>query len=166
MSDDSQNRTPALRIKDALSALEWVNKVVSFLEPYKPIKKKMKINHSDKSSEIGLVLNMPSRLKLKLTSTKIPAYQNFYVSEMYAEDFAPLNVCDYWKRDHDGSWALNPKDLPNCDTFFVRLKGKMPQDVISKLVFVNEAINRDHAEEADKYWIKSMIRDIELIESM
>lgn len=166
MSSQNKNPTYALNIKDALSALEWVNKVVAFLEPYKPIKKKMKINHSDKTSEIGLVLNMPNKLKLRLTTTKIPAYHNFSINEMLAEDFSPLNVNDYWKRDNDGSWILNPNKLPNCDKFFIRLKGKMPQDIISKLIFVNEATNRDQSKEADKYWIKCMIKDVELIEGM
>jgi hypothetical protein len=162
----SEKMANALNLKDAVSALEWVNKVVGFLEPYKPIKKKMKINHADKTSEIALVLNMPSKLKLKFTTTKIPAYQNFYIDEMLAEDFSPLDVSNYWKRDFDGSWILDPKNLPNCDKFLVRLKGKMPQEVISNLVFINEATNRDQTEESDRYWMKCMIKDIELIESM
>jgi len=166
MSELSKNASGALNIKDALSALDWIEKVLAFLGPYKPIKKKMRINHTDGTSEIGLVLNMPSKLKLKLTTTRIPAYQNFYVHEMQTEDFSSLNVSDYWKRDPDGSWILNPTKLPNCDKFFVRLKGKMPREIISRLVFINEATNRDQTEESDKYWIKSMIRDIELVEAM
>ena len=165
MKDQGENMQSALNIKDALSALEWVNKVLEVLKPYKPIKKRMKINQMDKTSEIALVLNMPSRLKLNLTTTKIP-YPNFFVNEMLTEDFSPLNVSDYWRRDHDGSWILNPKNLPNCDRFFVRLKGTMPQEVISKLVFIGEAANRDQTEESDKYWLECMIKDVELVETM
>jgi hypothetical protein len=165
MSNQGSNLR-SLNIKDVLSALEWINKVIGFLEPYKPIKKKMRINHANQTSEIALLLDMPNKIKRMVINTKIPAYDNFYVDEMLTEDFSPLNVSKFWTRTHDGYWILNSKDLPNNDKFFLRLKGKMPKEIISKMVLINEAINRDQTEDFDRYWIKCMIRDIELIENV
>jgi hypothetical protein len=37
---------------------------------------------------------------------------------------------------------------------------------IEKIVYVEEAKNRDQTEELDRYWLKCMIRDVELIEKI
>lgn len=151
--------------EEVKSALEWIDRIVKFLGPYKPKKKKMRINHVDQTSEIALLLNIPGPIKRKVAKLKVPAYQNFYIYEMMAEDFTPLDVSEYWKYTN-GYWILDPKKLPDVDNFFLRLRGHMSPEVISKIVFVEEAKNRDQTEESDRYWLKCMIRDVELIEDV
>jgi hypothetical protein len=162
----NQDIAPVPKISEILTAIDWINKAIEYLKPYKPLKKRMKINYNNRTSEIALLLNIPNRLKLKFTTTRIPAYQNFHIKEMMAEDFSSLNINDYWKRQHDGSWVLNSKGLPNCENFLIKLEGKMPTQTISQLVFVDESMNRDQSKDSDRYWLKCMIRDVELVEQI
>ncbi len=147
------------------TALDWVEKVIKFFEPYKPEKKMMRINCINQTSEIGLLINIPDQYKRKVGKIKIPAYQNFQIYEMMTEDFNLLDVVKLWT-NVNGQWVLNTSVLPPVDNFFLKMRGYMSPEIISKMVFVDEAKNRDQTEEIDRYWLKCMIKDVELIENV
>lgn len=156
-----------MNAEEVLSNLEWISKVVNHLGPYQPIKKRMKINHTDKTNEIALVLNVPNTLKRKLYKIKLPyGRDTFIISDMLTEDFTPLNPIEYWKFTPDGYWILDPKKLPNCDKFLLTLKGRISPEALQKIIYVDESTNKDRDEDSDRYWVKCMIRDIELVENI
>ncbi len=152
-------------VEGVKSALNWIDKVVDFLKPYKPQTKKIRINHNDQTSEIALLISIAGDYKRKVAKLKVPAYQNFYIHEMQAEDFTSVDIGDCWSFIN-GHWVLDTKSLPPFDNFFLRLRGHMPSEIISKIVFVEESENRDQTPEIDSYWLKCMIRDVDLVEKV
>lgn len=95
---------------------------------------------------------------------EIPAYQNFVISEMRDESFNRIGRLWWFE---DGKWKLNPSNLPPSERYLLTLKGKLPEDTLTKIVFVQQAANKDRTEEeTDRYWLTSMIRNVEILEKL
>jgi len=146
-----------------LQALEWVNKVLDYFRPYKPETKSMTINYKTRDAEIEFVLHIPDNLKRKIRKVEIPAYQNFRIAEMRDECFNKIG--GLWQFE-DGKWKLNPSQLPPSEKYLIVLKGKLPEDALARIVYVQPAVNKDRTEEVDRYWLRSMIRNIEALEKL
>lgn len=152
-------------LKEISTALDWTQKTYDFFKPYKPEIKKMRINYKDQTSEIRLLLSIPDTIKRKVSKIEVPAYSNFHIHEMMDEIFTSLPVSDLWRYENE-KWILNAKLLPPSEKFFLILRGRFPKNIISKIVRVQEARNRDQSDEEDKYWLDCMIRDVELLEKV
>lgn len=146
---------------DIEKVFEWINKVKKFFEPFKPEFRDMRINYRTSKSEISLALHISNSLKRKIAKVEIPAYQNFVVSEMIDESFS--RVQSVWRFDH-GKWILSPSILPASEKYLVKLKGEVPREILLNMVRIQPAQNRDQTPELDKYWLDSMIRDVDFIE--
>lgn len=146
-----------------LEALGWVNKVVDYFSPYKPETKSMTINYRNLNAEIELLLFIPDNMKRKIRKVEIPAYQNFTVSEMRDESFNRIG--ELWSFE-DGKWKLNASNLPPSEKYLLTLKGMVPKDALSKVVFVQPSANRDQTEEVDRYWLSSMIKNVDTLQKV
>lgn len=144
-------------------ALEWVNKVVDYFSPYKPETKSMTINYRNLNAEIELLLFIPDNMKRKLRMVEIPAYQNFIVSEMRDESFNRIG--EMWSSE-DGKWKLNASNLPPSEKYLLTLRGTIPKEALSKVVFVQPSANRDQTEDMDRYWLSSMIRNVDALQKL
>ena len=151
------------KLEELEKIFEWGNKVVNYYKPYKPEVKSMTINYRTLSSEINLLLYIPDNIRRRITKVEIPAYQNFVITNMIDESFNPIR--HLW-RFENGKWKLNPKSLPASEKFLVTLHGKVPKIVMSNLVRIQPAKNRDQTEEFDRYWLDSMIRNVGLLEQI
>ena len=146
-----------------LKALGWIDKVVDYLRSYKPETRSMTINYRTRDAEIEFVLHIPDNIKRKIRKVEIPAYQNFVIAEMRDESFTKIG--DLW-RFEDGKWKLNPAQLPPSERYLLTLKGKLPDDVLTRIVYVQPAANKDRTNEVDRYWLRSMIRNVESLEKL
>ena len=147
--------------KQILEALGWVDKVVDYIRPYKPETKSITINYRNLNAEIELLLFIPDSLKRKIMKVEIPAYQNFKVSDMRDESFNKIG--GLWSFENE-KWKLNASNLPSSEKYLLTLKGMMPRDALSKVVFVQPAANRDQTDEMDKYWLSSMIKNVDTLQ--
>lgn len=149
--------------RQILEGLGWIDKVVDCVRPYKPEIINMTINYRDRNAEIEVLLHIPDNLKRKIKTVEIPAYQNFVIYEMRDETFRKIGGLWWFE---DGKWKLKPSNLPSSEKYWVTLKGKLPKDAISKIVFVQPAANKDRTEEVDRYWLSSMLRNVEIVEKI
>lgn len=145
-----------------LKAMEWIDKVIDYFRPYKPETKSMDINYRSQKAEVELLLHIPNNLKRKIRKIEVPAYQNFEISEMRDEVFNRIGELWWFE---DGKWKLNPSKLPSSEKYLLTLEG-IPHDALSKIVFIQPASNKDRTEEMDRYWLASMIRNVEILEKL
>jgi len=150
-------------VKQVLEAFTWVDKVLDYVRPYKPETKSMTINYRNLNAEIELLLFIPDSVKRKLKKVEIPAYQNFKVSEFRDESFNKIE--ELWSLENE-KWKLNTNNLPASERYLLTLKGSVPEDALSKIVFVQPSANRDQTEEFDRYWLSSMIRNTDTLEKI
>jgi len=146
-----------------LKAMEWIDKVIDYFRPYKPETKSMDINYRSQKAEVELLLHIPNNLKRKIRKIEVPAYQNFEISEMRDEVFNRIGELWWFE---DGKWKLNPSKLPSSEKYLLTLEGRIPHDALSKIVFIQPASNKDRTEEMDRYWLASMIRNVEILEKL
>ena len=144
-------------------AFGWIDKAIDYLRCYKPETKSMAINYRTRDAEIELVLYIPDNLKRKLRKVEIPAYQNFVIDEMRDESFTKIGELWQFK---DNKWILDPTKLPRSERYLLTLKGKLSNDILTRLVYVQPAANKDRTEDIDRYWLRSMIRSVESIEKL
>lgn len=149
--------------KQIEEALMWTNKVMNYFKPYKPEIKAMTINYRSLSASIEILLLVPDDMKRKFKNIEIPAYQGFVISDM--RDACFNKIGNLWFKE-DGKWKLNASGLPSSETYFLSLKGVIPKDALSKIVFVQPAANRDQTEDIDRYWLSSMIKNVGLLEKV
>lgn len=158
------NRMNEVRnINKILSAVEWIDKVLDYFRPYKPETKSMTINYKNRDSEIELLFHIPTNMKRKIKKLEIPAYQNFIISEMRDESFNRIR--DLWWFE-DGKWKLNTSKLPASERYLLTLKGKLSEDALEKIIYVQPATNKDRTEEIERYWLVCMIRNAQILERL
>jgi len=145
-------------VSDFEKVFEWASKVKKAFEDFKPEFRSMRINYRTNKSELRLALYIPNSLKRKVAKVKIPAYQNFVVSEMMDESFSI--VPSAWKFD-SGNWILKASSLPASERYLLKLMGQVPREVLSNIVRIQPAQNRDQTPEFDRYWLHSMITDVD-----
>jgi hypothetical protein len=153
----------SIQLRNFEKVFEWVHKVLDYFEPYKPDTKSMVINYRNMNSEINILLHIPENLKRKISKVEIPAYQGFVIADMMDESFNRIG--NLWNFA-DGKWKLDPSTLPPSKKYLVILRGKIPEDILTRIVRVQPAVNRDQTEEFDRYWLDSMIRNVGLLEDM
>jgi hypothetical protein len=122
----------------------------------------MSINYRDRTSEINLALKIPTGLRRR-QPVEIPAYYGFVIAEMIDESFGPVSGA--WRYE-DGKWKLDAAKLPQCENFLLKLKGNVSPKILDSLVRIQPAINRDQTEEADRFWLSCMLRNVELLEGI
>ena len=123
----------------------------------------MTINYRNLNAEIELVLFMSDKIKRKFEKVEIPAYQNFKISDMRDESFNKMEGLWYLE---NGKWKLNTSKLSSSEKYLLTLKGMVPKDTLSKIVFVQPSANRDQTEEFDRYWLSSMIKNVDILEKI
>lgn len=152
------NKLPT--IADVQKVFEWVNKVKKYFEPFKPEFKEMRINYKTRKSDLSLALFIPASVRRNFVKIEIPAYQNFVVSEMIDESFSRVESA--WQFEN-GKWIMRSALLPASERFLLKLRGEVPQQIIEDIVRIQPAQNRDQTIEVDKYWLDSMIRDVDYL---
>jgi hypothetical protein len=152
-----------LKLSDIEKVFEWVSKVKNAFDDFKPEFRDMKIDYRTKKSELRLMLYIPDSLKRKVKKVKVPAYQNFIVSEMIDESFSTVPLA--WVFDR-GNWILKASSLPASERFLLKLIGEVPREILSEIVRIQPAQNRDQTPEMDKYWLHSMIKNVDFIQQI
>lgn len=144
---------------------EWIPKVVDYLKPFKPEIKKMSINYKSRDSEISLALCIPDGLKRKVRKIEIPRYYNFDLDYMMDESFNLMNLEDVIESD-DRKIKINCSSLPASENYLLNLKGLVPQPALDNIVYIKPAMNKDRSKDTDKYWLSTMIKDVETLEGL
>lgn len=145
---------------------EWIPKVIEYLEPFKPEIKKMSINYRSRDSEISMSLNIPDGFKRKIRKIEIPRYSNFEIQDlMAAQSLEFLDLDDLIEID-ERKIKIKCSGLPASENYLLSLKGSVPQQALDKIVYIQPSVNKDRTEDTDKYWLNSMIKDVELLESV
>jgi len=152
-----------LSLSDIEKVFEWVNKVKKFFEPFKPEFRDMRINYRTQQSEMSLALNIPNSIRRSMNKIEIPAYQNFQVSEMIDESFSKVQLV--WHFDN-GKWIMNPLNLPASERYLLKLRGEVPKEIVSDIVRIQPAQNRDQTSEMDKYWLNCVITNVDYFEKI
>lgn len=152
-----------LKLSDVEKVFEWMSKVKKAFDDFKPEFRDMRINHRTQKSELRLALYIPVSLRRKVAKVKVPAYQNFIVSEMIDESFSI--VPSAWVFD-SGNWILKASSLPASERFLLKLIGEVPREIMSDIVRIQPAQNRDQTPEIDKYWLHSMIKNVDFIKQI
>jgi len=147
-----------VKLSEIEKVFEWMGKVKKAFKPFKPEFKDIRINYRTHKSELRLALYIPDSIKRTIAKTKVPAYQNFVVSEMIDESFSI--VPSAWVF-HKGNWILKSSSLPSSERFLLKLVGEVPRKILSDIVRIQPAQNRDQTPEQDKYWLHSMIRNVD-----
>ena len=151
------------KLSDIEKVFEWVSKVKKAFDAFKPEFRDMRLNYRTQKSELRLALYIPDSLKRKVAKVKVPAYQNFIVSEMIDESFSI--VPSAWKFDK-GNWILRASSLPASERYLLKLIGEVPRGILSDLVRIQPAQNRDQTPEIDRYWLHSMIKNVDFIKQI
>ena len=140
----------------------WIEKVANLFKPFKPEIKKVVINYKTKRVETSLMVVVPDGARRKLAKIEIPAYEGLKFEKMWDDMFNELQVPVTFQEE---KWILNPSSLPNREKFLIQMSGSFPETTLNKLIRIQPSINKDTTSELDRYWLDSMIRDPEIIES-
>lgn len=152
-------KTPSL--SDIEKVFEWVSKVKKAFEAFKPEFRAMRVNYRTRKSELRLALHIPDSPKRRIAKVKVPAYQNFVVSEMIDESFSI--VPSAWRLE-SGHWILDASSLPRSENYLLILTGEVPEEILMEMVRIQPAQNRDQTPDLDRYWLHSMIRNVDFFE--
>lgn len=152
-----------LSLSDIEKIFEWVSKVRKFFEPFKPEFKDMRINYRTRQSEMSLALYIPDSVRRSVNKIEIPAYQNFQIAEMIDESFSKVELV--WHFD-DGKWKMNTSVLPASERYLLKLKGEVPKEIMSDIIRIQPAQNRDQTSEMDRYWLNCVITDVDYFRDM
>ena len=142
-------------------ALDWFEKIKGYFKDFRPEAKSMTINFTNKTSNIGLSLNIEEGFRKNHNKIKIPAYPGFQITKMQDASFNQIQPL--WKII-DGEWILDAKDLPPSDGYFVELEGSMDKKNLEGLVHIKPSINRDDNNEVDRYWLDASLRNPKKLE--
>ncbi len=141
--------------------IKGIDEILKRLRPYKPDTKSITINYKTCKSRIELVVHVPNDLRRKILKIEIPSYQGYSIVEMRDETFNRIETL--WQRQEE-KWVLPASKLPSSERFLIVLEGNVPRDFINRIVRVQPAINRDQAEDYDRYWLSCMLKDVALLE--
>ncbi len=151
--------------KIASDALGWVNRIHETLQPFKPTKKRFKINYQNRSAEIKILVNNLSGLSKKWRKIVIPASQGFTLTEVLKPLYMDMEFIDPSSIFDGKNWKINPSKL-NTDALLFTLEGNISEKALNSLVRVQPSINRDRTDEVERYWLSSMIKDAEIWEDL
>jgi hypothetical protein len=125
----------------------------------------MSINYKSRDAEMSLALNIPEGFRRKFRNIEIPRYQNFEINYMMDESFDEVNLNNIISID-PRKINIKCSNLPASEKYLLNLKGVVPQIALDKIVYVQPSINKDRTEKAERYWLSSMIRDVETLEEL
>ncbi len=148
---------------DVTKVFEWIDKVRRFFKPFKPEIRSLVINYKDHTSTMNMALHIPDSIRRRFNDIEVPIYPDFSIGELLDETFHRVKA--RWRVD-DGKWKMRASDLPASENFLITLIGKVPSDILSRIVRIQPASNRDQTEELDSYWLDCMIKDVTILEKI
>lgn len=143
----------------------WIPKVIEHLNSFKPEIKTMNINYRSRNAEVGISIKAPNDIRRKIQNIEIPAYQNFRVVRMMDETFTPINLEDVLQIN-EKRIKINCSSLPSSDRYLMSLSGTLPQESLDSIVYIQPSRSNDRTHESDKYWLNSMIKNVEALEGL
>jgi hypothetical protein len=149
--------------KDIERSIGWIDRVIDLFKPYKSEIRKVIINYKTKRTEVHLFIPIPNGFKRRIAKIVIPAYEGLRFEKMLDEMFNEIKVPFV---ESENGWVLNPLNLPNSDRFLIVLSGSFPEDTLSQLVRIQPSRNKDSTPELDRFWLDSMLRNPEIVETM
>ncbi len=148
----------------ANESMKWIEKIIEILKPFKPDKKRFRINYQTRSAEIKLAITKIDGFSKKWRKIEFPTYQGFELKEIQTASMEFISP-DLIQTNNGKSWIINPKKL-NTDSLLITFTGGITEKALNSLVRVQPSINRDRTDKFEKYWLSSMIQDIEIWESL
>lgn len=145
-----------------LKVTEWIPKVIDKLHGYKPEIKNMSINYRNRNAEIDLRINIPEH---RIRKIEIPRYQNFQICHMMDQTFTRVDLDNLISIDTK-KIKIDCSKLPPSDYFLLKMKGQMPPESLDEIVYIQQSKSKDRKENTDKYWLNSMIRNVEMLEDL
>ncbi|MDG3547997.1 hypothetical protein [Methanobacterium formicicum] len=143
----------------------WIPKAMDYLEPYKPDIKNVNINYLNKNTELGLVIHVPTGKKRRIRDIELPSSQFCKIDNMMDGYFNQINLDEVVRTDGQKVY-IKASRLPSSETYFIKLKGILPQKTLDDIVFVQPAQNKDRKDGDERYWLNSMIRNAESLENL
>lgn len=140
---------------------EWIPKVIKIFDPYRPETKSISINYKDKNSEIEVMINIDDSKKLNRYIV-IPAFENFVIERIIDELYTPMRSSIF--RD-GGNWKIK-LDTLRSGRYLIKMKGHVNEDFIKQHVRIQPASNREQTSEIDRYWLDSMLNNVEDLEKI
>ena len=144
-------------------SLQWYTRIKGFFAPFKPDARHVSMNHRNKTCEIRLHIHVPDSVRRSVAKIEIPAMVGFKVVEIIDEGFSYIPNAFYLDGD---KWKLNTQTLPASEHYLITLEGSVDPKVVTSLVRIQPAKNRDQTDNLDRYWLDSMIRDVELLQDI
>lgn len=148
---------------DISNVFGWFSKVTQCLKPFRPETRNMRINFKDSSSEIEVVIHITDSIRKNMHFIEIPQYENFQITKMMDSSFNTLRGT--WFSDNN-CWKTNPDDLTVGERYFIVMKGRIPESFLKKYIRIQPASNRDQTAELDRYWLNSMLNNVEDLEKI
>jgi hypothetical protein len=143
--------------------LGWYDRIKGFFAPFKPEIKDVSLNHKTRSCEMIMKVSVPNGVRRKFAKIEVPAYEGFRVKKMIDETLSPIPQAFHLE---GGNWKFNTRTLPSSENFLITLVGALDPQAVNELIRVQPAKNRDQTEELDRYWLDSMIRDVQALEDL
>lgn len=157
--------TTALSASIALDKVtSWIPKVMDNLKPYRPDIKNVNIDYLNRNTELGLIINVPNGLRRRIRHIEIPSSSNYRINSIM-DGYNQIELADVVQLDGQ-KIKIKTDRLSANETFFISLKGKLPQETLDDIVYVQPAKNKDRKGGTERYWLMSMIRNAESIENL
>lgn len=146
-------------------ATGWISKALDYLKSYKPDIKNVNINYLNRNTELGLIIKVPTGFKRRIRDIELPPFQNCRIDSMWDGYHNLIELADVVQVDSLKT-IIKANKLPPSETFFINLKGKLPQETLDDIVYVQPAKNKDRIGGDERYWLRSMIRNAESLENL
>ena len=147
------------------NATNWISNAVDYLKPYQPEIKNVTINYLKRSTELGLVIQVPDGNKRKIRDIELPFFQNCKIDSMMDSYFNQINLAEVVISDSQRI-KIKASKLPASEKYFIKLKGSLPKETLDDIVYVQPAQNKDRRAGDERYWLSSMIKNAESLENL
>ncbi len=146
--------------------IEWLPKVLRVFKPFRPEISQFQINYKEKKAILYYKLDIDEGgIRRKIGKIEIPRLPNYKISNFFGEGFSNLNHLIKIS-ENDNSYIIKSNQLPTCRFFQVTLEGTITYNALENIIRIQKAMNKDNTLTFDKYWLNTMIKDIDTLEKI
>ena len=144
--------------------IKIIGAFIEKLKGYRPELKSFRINYQDRTTELKLLLTIPSGLRRHVSSLEIPASDGYAISEVF--DAVTLNRINLKWKLKNNNWVADTNELLNIDKYFVIMKGQVSTEALDQIVKLYCPQDPKRTDDLDVYWIDSAIKDVSILEKI
>lgn len=144
---------------------DWIPKLADNLRVFKPEIKNVNINYLDRNVELGMAINVSGNIRRKFRYIELPTFQNCKITSIMDCYFNDIKINEVAQFDKN-KIKIKTSMLPKSEDFYMRISGELPKNTLDNIVFVQPAMNKDRKDGDERYWLNSMIRNVESLENL